>query len=201
MELKNRPKQEAAMRSAVGKVFKEYANSPGRKMPPWGQVKSEITSAVLPIMQRIQLEAIRAMFSKFGDGPAPPEAKPEALERATQLADDLASVSIRRWKLLGVNPSPDKAFGWYADNFGKDRIKTIAISEVATAHQTGEDIAWRWLKKAKVKLECIWRCEENPCKHCAKMKNKKSKYWRRFHPAGPGSVHPRCRCWGEHYRV
>lgn len=201
MELKNRPKQEAAMRAAVNKVFKEYANSPGRKMPPWGQVKSEITSAVLPIMQRIQLEAIRAMFSKFGDGPSPPEAKPEALDRATQLAEDLASVSIGRWKKLGVNPGPDKAIAWYEQNFGKDRAKTIAISEVTMAHQTGEDIAWRWLKKAGVKLDGIWRCEANPCKHCKRMNGKRSKYWRRFFPAGPPSPHPSCQCWIEHVRV
>lgn len=201
MELKNRPKQVASMKTAVRKVFKELANNPSRKMPAWGGVKSDLVDAVLPVMQRVQTEAIRAMFSKFGDGPAPPEAKPQALERATQMAEDLASVSIRRWKLLGANPSPDKALAWYAQNFGPDRIKNIAITEVTMAHQIGEDIAWKWLKKAGVKLEGIWRCESNPCKHCLKMKNKKSKYWRRFYPAGPPSPHPACQCWIEHSRV
>jgi hypothetical protein len=200
MELKNRPKQVASMKSAVARVFKDYSQ-PGTKMPAWGMVKSDLVSAVMPVMQKIQTEAIRAMFAKWGDGPAPAAAKPEALERAQQMAEDLAAVSIRRWKKLGTPPSPQQALEWYAQNFGKDRIKNIAITEVTLAHQTGEDIAWRWLKKAGVKLEGIWRCESNPCKHCKRMNGKKSKYWRRFFPAGPPSPHPSCQCWIEHIRV
>jgi hypothetical protein len=197
MELSNRDKLEVKMRRAVLKVFKQHSTG-GSRMPPWGQFKADLVEAIEPVIERIQLDAIRNMFAKFGDGPAPPQAKPEAWERAAQLADDLVSVSIKRWKALGRKRSPEQVADWWALNFGKVRATNIGVTETTIAHQTGEDIAWRWLKRQGVKLEGTWIAEKDACKFCRRMHMKKARYWRRFYPAGPPSPHVNCRCHIHH---
>lgn len=183
------------MQTAVNRVFRDYARSDSPRMPAWGDVKADLIREVLPVMYRVQLEAIRAMFARYGDGPAPPEAKPLALERATAFANDLASVSIRRWKALGKKATAAEKADWYKQNFGRDRAKVIAITETTFAHQQGEEIALRYLrKKRKKKLVGIWRAEPGRCKFCAKMDGKPEKYWRRYYPKGPPSPHPHCQC-------
>jgi hypothetical protein len=200
MDLKNRARLEVEMRRAVKRVFKEYSE-PSSRMPAWSNFKADMVEAVLPIMRKIQLSAIRDMFVRHGDGPAPPEAKPEALERATALAEDLASVSIGRWKELPRRKTPEMIAEWYKLNFGKHRASVIAVTETAIAHQTGEEIAWRHLRKKGVKLESYWVAEPDACERCLKMQGKPRKYWKRFYPRGPGSVHPSCRCHIEHEEV
>ncbi len=179
MDLPNRSKLEVETRRAVQRVFTQY-KEPSSRMPAWGSFKADLIEQVLPVIRKIQLAAIRNMFAAYGDGPAPPEAKPEALERAEQLANDLASVSIKRWKELGRRKTEQDIADWYATNFGKKRSSLIGVTETTFAHEAGETIALRWLRKQKVQLEEIWVTEKNPCPKCAKMNGKKKRYWSRY---------------------
>lgn len=200
MELFNRDKLEGKVRSKVRAAFKTPRQAVSRRQPSWSRLRRELIANVQPVLESIQLDAIRQMFAVHGDGPAPKQAKPNAEQRAKDLADDLIAVSKRRWATLKRPLSGQDVAEWRRQNFGTERVELIAVTEVTIAHQTGEDIAWKYLKKQGVKLSGTWRVGQNPCEECLAMNGKTERVWRRKFPKGPPSPHPGCNCYIVHER-
>jgi len=205
MDLYRRDKLETQMRRAVAKALKK-SNSGKRTAPGWTTLERNIVDAVEPIMRKIQLAAIRAMYGRYSNGPSPSHVLPQAGQRAKDLARDLIEVSRNRWIAIGPKRSDEDVAAWWKQNFGSERAKLIGITETTIAHQKGEDIAWAAMKKDKSfkdgkGLVGIWITEQGPCSACLQMSGKHDKYWRRFYPAGPPSPHPGCRCHVEHMQL
>ena len=201
MELFGRDKLEARVRRAVGRVLRNYRTN-GRRMPPWSKLRKEMIAAVEPELDRVQTDAIRQMFVRFGDGPAPASVKSNSRKRATSFVDDLIRVSKDRWRKIGPRRSAADVADWWKQNFGRQRTELIGATEVAIAHTSWEEIAWRELERQGVRLEGVWKCGKNPCEElCKPMCGKPDKVWRKRFPAGPPSPHPGCNCDIVHKKV
>lgn len=194
MEVSNRAYVEKQVQAAVNRAFKAPKAASGNRQPGWATLKRELINEIQPHLEKIQLDAIRAMYARYGDGPAPPHVKPNADKRASDLADDLIAVSKKRWAKMKKPRTPEDIKAWRKENFGNDRAKLIAITETTIANTAGEMIAWRALKKSGKELEGYWVTERNPCPLCQAVSGEPSWVWRRSYPAGPPSVHPGCRC-------
>lgn len=192
MEVSNRAYVEKQVQSAVNRAFKAPRAASGNRQPGWATLKRELIDEIQPHLEKIQLDAIRAMYARYGDGPAPPHVKPNADKRANDLADDLIAVSKKRWAKMKKPRTPDDIKAWRRENFGNDRAKNIAITETTIANTAGEMIAWKALKKSGNDLEGYWVTEQNPCAFCAEMKGQPAAVWKRTYPAGPPSPHPGC---------
>lgn len=204
MELTYREQFEKKLQKAINKVFKDAIPSDPaklRRMPGWKAIRKGIIEATEKTINQIQTDAIRGMYSAYGDGPAPADLKGNARARAEALADDLIAVNKRRWKASGPRRSQEDVDKWWAKWFGSERAQLIAQTETTIAHQAGEDAAWSRMEADGVAtLEGYWRCERNACEFCLLVKDMPSKKWRKVYPAGPPSPHPSCQCWIEHKR-
>ena len=205
MELTYRDRFEKKIQRHVNKVFKQFKTD-GNRMPPWGQVKKALRGEMVKVLNQVRQDAFRSMLQVYGIKKKVEDKLPEDIdsknplsdERVDQMVDDLIDVSKRRWKKLGRKKDPAAVKAWWAQNFGRDRAKAIAITEVTFGHQDGEDTALKYLRAAGAKVKGIWRSLPTACDVCRKMNGKPEKYWRRFYPAGPPSPHPACNCWIEH---
>ena len=194
MEVSNRAYVEKQVQSAVNRAFKAPRAASGNRQPGWATLKRELIDEIQPHLEKIQLDAIRAMYARYGDGPAPPNVLPNADKRANDLADDLIAVSKKRWAKMKKPRTPEDIKAWRMENFGNDRAKNIAITETTIANTAGEMIAWKALKKSGNDLEAYWVTESNPCPFCLEVSGTASSIWKRSYPAGPPSPHVNCRC-------
>lgn len=197
-DLPNREKYELKIAAIVRKGFKPQRKKPNRRQPRYAEIRDAVFDDLEKMLDWVRLDAARNLIVKYGKNPAPPDWKPPS-GRAKDLLSDLEQTSRRAWKKLKRPLTDESVAEWRAKYLGEDRIKTIAETELALAHQQGEDAALDILKKQGVYLEGIWKCEPNCCDACEACRDKPERFWRKRFPSGPPSPHPSCKCYIEHH--
>lgn len=205
MELTYRDLFEKKVQRHVNRVFKQF-NTGGNRMPRWAQLKKAMKGELVKVLDKVRQDAFRLMIQAYGIKKGVEDKLPDDIdtrspvsdERIDQMIDDLIRVSRKRWHEMGRKKDPKAIKAWWHKNFGRERAKAIAITEVTFGHQDGEDTALKYLRAAGAKIKGIWRALPTACKFCKKMDGKPERYWRRFYPAGPPSPHPACNCWIDH---
>lgn len=199
-DILNREKREIAYRRAVKRAYKPFRKSDKNRQPAWGRMKKQMLADIQPLYDKQVLDAARGMMAKHAKVPPPPGWRPPPDTRVEDMIDDMIAVSKRKWKELKRPLKRKDVLEWRKRWLGNGRAERIAATEVTTAHQRGEDAAWKYLRDEQgVLLEGIWRTEINPCPLCQAMKDKPAAFWRQYYPLGPPQPHVSCRCYVDHF--
>lgn len=187
-ELPNRARLEVELYRTINRFFKPYLQRDhAMRAPTWNRLEENISNAIRPMLQKVRQEAAAALYAEHGEGEKPPANLFSGLpDRASELAADLVDVTKRRWANL-PNKNKTTVIAWRRQNFGRRRAKLIAVSELTIAQTEGEIAAAN-----RLDLTATWKTERKPCKKCAAMSGKPSKYWKLFYPKGPPSPHIGC---------
>jgi len=192
LDVVNRDKKEKKVASIVRKGFRPFRKLDTRRQPPWAQIRRAIVDDLDKQLEWIRLDSARNLVARHGTDPLPADWRPKPRNRARDLLMDLQDVSRSRWLAMKRPRSNEDINAYLKKNLGEDRVRAIAITEVAIAHQQGEQDALEYMRKVqKVKgLRARWKCYPGCCKRCRALDGK---FTRKKPP-----LHPKCRCQQEY---
>jgi hypothetical protein len=211
-DLANRREREEELAAALLLLLDDAAKriSATGGQASWDQIESELRRALVPVLQRVYIEAAAGLAAERGRPIERDAIVGAAIEwannRAAELAKELVARDREKIALLleGIRSgiiTVEEAAAQLAAAYGPARAAELAITEVTRAVSAGEIglIALLGLMDetgAAGKPEAYWHTEQDArvCPECAPLDGTPESVWGKRHQYGP-PAHPNCRCW------